>query len=64
MSKNDVVRARIAREKELPKEPLVPNKETLNAIKEVRQGKNLKSFNTVDDLMADLNSEGRENESI
>ena len=48
---------RIAREKELPFEPLVPNKETLNAMREVRQGKNLKSFNTVDDLMADLNSE-------
>ena len=48
---------RIAREKELPFEPLVPNKETLNAMREARQGKNLKSFNTVDDLMADLNSE-------
>jgi DNA-damage-inducible protein J len=48
---------RIAREKELPFEPLVPNKETLNAMREARQGKNLKSFNTVDDLMADLNSD-------
>ena len=48
---------RIAREKELPFEPLSPNKETLNAMREARQGKNLKSFNTVDDLMADLNSE-------
>jgi len=48
---------RIAREKELPFEPLVPNKKTLNAMREARQGKNLKSFNTVDDLMADLNSE-------
>ena len=48
---------RIAREKELPFEPLVPNKETLNAMRDARQGKNLKSFNTVDDLMADLNSE-------
>ncbi len=48
---------RIAREKELPFEPLVPNKETLNAMREARQGKNIKSFNTVDDLMADLNSE-------
>jgi DNA-damage-inducible protein J len=48
---------RIAREKALPFEPLVPNKETLNAMREARQGKNLKSFNTVDDLMADLNSD-------
>ena len=48
---------RIAREKELPFEPLVPNKKTLNAMREARQGKNLKSFNTVDDLIADLNSE-------
>lgn len=48
---------RIAIEKELPFEPLIPNKETLNAMREARQGKDLKSFNTVDDLMADLNSE-------
>lgn len=48
---------RIAREKKLPFEPLSPNKETLNAMREARQGKALRSFNTVDDLMADLNSE-------
>ena len=48
---------RVAKEKALPFEPLVPNEETIQAMQEARQGKNLKSFNSVDDLMADLNSE-------
>ncbi|NOX09175.1 MAG: type II toxin-antitoxin system RelB/DinJ family antitoxin [Gammaproteobacteria bacterium] len=47
---------RIAREKALPFEPLVPNKETIQAMKEARRGK-LVSFNNADDLMADLKSE-------
>lgn len=47
---------RVAQEKALPFEPLVPNATTLNAMKEARQG-NLKSFDSVEDLMADLNAE-------
>lgn len=47
---------RIAHEKALPFEPLVPNKETIEAMKEARRDK-LPSFATVDDLMADLNAD-------
>jgi len=47
---------RIAREKALPFEPLVPNAETIAAMKEVRRGR-LASFETVDALMTDLNAE-------
>ena len=45
---------RIAREKALPFEPLVPNAETIAAMKEARRG-TLPSFASVDALMADLN---------
>ena len=47
---------RIAREKALPFEPLVPKTETIEAMKEARRG-NLPSFATVDELMADLNED-------
>ena len=47
---------RIAREKALPFEPLVPNKETIQAMKEARGG-NLPSFASPDELMADLNAD-------
>lgn len=47
---------RVAKEKALPFEPLIPNTETIQAMKETREGKNLKSFDSVDDLMADLNA--------
>lgn len=47
---------RIAREKALPFEPLVPNEITIEAMKEARRG-NLKSFATVEDLMANLNAD-------
>ena len=47
---------RVAREKALPFEPLIPNEETIQAMKETREGKNLESFDNVDDLMADLNA--------
>jgi DNA-damage-inducible protein J len=47
---------RIAREKALPFEPLVPNAATIAAMKEARQG-GLKSFATVEDLMAGLDAE-------
>jgi DNA-damage-inducible protein J len=46
---------RIAREKALPFEPLVPNGETLAAMKEAR-GKRLPRFKTVDALLDDLNA--------
>ncbi len=47
---------RVAREKALPFEPLVPNAETIAAMKEARRG-DLASFNSVDALVADLNAE-------
>ncbi len=47
---------RVAREKTLPFEPLIPNEETIKAMKETREGKNLKSFDSVDALIADLNA--------
>lgn len=50
-----IMLTRIAREKSLPFEPLVPNAETIEAMKEARSG-NLPSFTTVEDLMADLNA--------
>ena len=51
-----IMLTRIAREKALPFEPLVPNATTIAAMKEARQG-GLKSFSTVQDLMADLNAD-------
>ncbi|MCP4409046.1 MAG: type II toxin-antitoxin system RelB/DinJ family antitoxin [Gammaproteobacteria bacterium] len=47
---------RVAREKALPFEPLVPNAETIEAMKEARRGK-LASFDNVDALRTDLNAE-------
>jgi DNA-damage-inducible protein J len=47
---------RIAREKALPFDPLVPNAETVAAMKEAREGRRPR-FNNVDDLLADLNAE-------
>ena len=54
-----ILLTRIAREKALPFEPLVPNEETVAAMLEARKGK-LKPFKSVEDLMADLNSEDEE----
>jgi DNA-damage-inducible protein J len=50
-----IMLTRIAREKALPFEPLVPNAETIEAMKEARRG-GLTSFPTVEGLMADLNA--------
>ncbi len=47
---------RIAKEKALPFEPLVPNAETIAAMKEARRGK-MKSFDSVDTLLEDLKEE-------
>jgi len=46
---------RIAAEKALPFEPLIPNAETIEAMKEARRG-GLPRFQTVDALLADLNA--------
>ena len=46
---------RIAAEKALPFEPLVPNTETIEAMKEARK-KKLPRFESVEALLADLNA--------
>lgn len=46
---------RIAAEKALPFEPLVPNAETIAAMREARKG-GLPRFETVEALLADLNA--------
>ncbi len=51
-----IMLTRIAKEKALPFEPLTPNATTIAAMKEARAG-NLKSFNSIDDLMIDLNAD-------
>jgi DNA-damage-inducible protein J len=51
-----IMLTRVAREKRLPFEPLIPNDETIAAMMEARKG-NLPSFKTVDELMADLNAD-------
>jgi DNA-damage-inducible protein J len=53
---SDAVRlmlTRVAREHALPFDPLIPNPKTIEAMKEARRGQ-LQSFDSVDDLMADL----------
>ncbi len=47
---------RVARDKALPFEPLVPNETTIAAMKEARLG-GLARFDSVDALLADLNAE-------
>ena len=51
-----ILLTRVAREKALPFEPLIPNAETIEAMKEARRGR-LPSFATVEGLMADLNAD-------
>ena len=51
-----IMLTRIAHEKALPFEPLVPNATTIAAMKEARKG-NLKSFANMKDLLADLNAD-------
>lgn len=56
---SDAVRlmlTRVAHDKALPFEPLIPNEETIAAMREARAG-GLKTFSSVDDLMADLNAD-------
>ena len=47
---------RIAREGALPFDPLIPNKETIAAIREAEKG-GLASFKSVEALMADLHAD-------
>lgn len=47
---------RVAREKALPFEPLVPNEETIEAMREARQG-GLQKFDSIEALMADLHAD-------
>ena len=59
LSVSDAVRVlltRVAAEKALPFEVKVPNAATAAAMQEARKGK-LPAFNTVSDLMADLNAD-------
>ena len=52
-----IMLTRIAREKALPFEPLVPNAETIKAMKQARSGKGLTKVKNVKNLMADLNAD-------
>ena len=51
-----IMMTRIAREKALPFEPLVPNETTIAAMREARAG-NLPRADSVDDLMAALHAD-------
>ena len=56
---SDAVRlllTRVAKEYALPFDPLIPNAQTVEAMKEARRGK-LTSFESVEELMADLNAD-------
>jgi DNA-damage-inducible protein J len=56
---SDAVRlllTRVAHDHSLPFDPLVPNAKTIEAMKAARR-EELRSVNTVDDLMAELNEE-------
>jgi DNA-damage-inducible protein J len=66
LSLSDAIRLmmiRIAREGALPFEPLIPNQETIDAIREATSGK-AKSVGSLDELFADLNADDRENEAV
>jgi DNA-damage-inducible protein J len=51
-----ILLTRVAREKALPFEPLIPNAETIAAMNEARHRK-LPSFKSVDALLTDLNAD-------
>jgi DNA-damage-inducible protein J len=56
---SDAVRlmlTRIAQDHALPFDPLIPNADTVDAMLEARRG-GLPSFNSVEDLMADLHAD-------
>lgn len=47
---------RVAQDKALPFEPLIPNAETIAAMEDSLRGEG-KSFTTIEELMADLNAD-------
>jgi DNA-damage-inducible protein J len=47
---------RVARDKALPFDPLIPNDETIAAMREARAG-GLKQFSTIDEMLVDLHAE-------
>ena len=51
-----ILLTRVAHDKALPFEPLIPNAKTIKAMKEARRGK-LPSFITVKGLLTDLNAD-------
>lgn len=51
-----ILLTRVAHDKALPFEPLIPNANTIKAMKEARRGK-LPSFITVKGLLTDLNAD-------
>lgn len=51
-----IMMMRIATEKSLPFEPLIPNAETIAAMEDARAGR-LITVGTIDNLMADLNED-------
>jgi DNA-damage-inducible protein J len=51
-----ILLTRVAREKALPFEPLIPNETTIAAMREARAG-NLPRANTVGGLLAELNAD-------
>ena len=66
LSVSDAIRMlliRVAKEKALPFEVRIPNAETAAAIEEARQGK-LRSFETVAEVMKDLNEDDPANHSL
>jgi len=66
LSLSDAVRLmmiRIAREKMLPFNPLIPNQETIDAIMEARAGKLVK-VGSVDDLLSELNEDDSTDEEV
>jgi len=61
---SDAVRSMLimtARDKELPFNPFIPNSETIVAMEDVDAGR-VKSFATIDELMADLNKDDEDEE--
>jgi len=62
---SDAVRSMLiltARDKELPFNPFIPNATTIAAMEDARAGRNIKSFTSLDEMMAELNKDDDEEE--
>jgi DNA-damage-inducible protein J len=60
LSMSDAIRlmlVRVAEEKALPFDVYEPNEETIAAMEEAERGEGLRSFDTVEELLAELNEE-------